>query len=153
MKKFLSLLMLTVMIMVCYTTPFLTASAETVTRDFLYEQSARGNSAPTRQTSLPYTASWNSVTTYTYTNYYFTGYSRINVTLDVAMNYTGSEGRFYVYLCNKTTGGRTCIIDSGSAMFSYEKSTSVSLNSSNSYYLEFRKTGSRSCWGDIYISA
>lgn len=152
MKRFLSLFILTIVIMNCLVFNVLSANAETNKRDILYDGATRGNYAPTQQTSLPYQASWNSVVTYTYTNYYFKGYSSIDVTIDVVMNYSNSTGRFYVYLYDKTAGSNTCILDSGSAASSYQGSTTVSLISSHSYYLKFSKTGNRSCSGQIDIS-
>lgn len=73
MKKLMSMILLTTIIVTCLSICSFPASAESITTDYLYERTIRGDRQPTQKTDLPYTASWNSVISYTNTNYYFTG--------------------------------------------------------------------------------
>lgn len=152
MKKFLSAILLVSLLVMQFVLPVANASAETMTYDQLFEKMiTRGNNVPSTPTSLPYTGSWNSVSNYTYTNYYFTGVSKIKVTLDVTMNYEDTA-QFKVYLCNKTDDTKSLIIDSGSGKKSCNTSVTKSVKSSKKYYLEFRISGNkRSCSGSMKI--
>lgn len=130
------------------------ACAETHFYDKLYERGIeRGDSVPSSGRSLPYTGSWNSVSYYTNTNYYFTGYSKLEISLDVQMNYYAATGRFRVYLIDlDNNSSSVCVLDSGTAQFSYSGTTTRNVDSSHRYYLKFSITdNTRSCWGDMSI--
>lgn len=154
MKKRIAVFMLMVLCVMQFAVPFAHAETQVMTYDFLQDQGyARGDSKPSKEGSLPYTASWNSVKNYTNTNKYFSGYGAIKVTLDTQMNYSGEKGRFRVYLVDMTDGSTTCIIDSDSAMFSYKKTRYYFPDSGHSFYLKFTISGnSTSCFGSMRIS-
>lgn len=154
MKRKIAVFMLMVLCVMQLAVPFAQAETQEMTYDFLYDQGyARGNSTPSKGTSLPYTASWNSVKNYTNTNYYFSGYGAIKVELFARMNYSGETGRFKVYLVDMTAGTTTCIIDSQSAKFSYSCTRYYFPDSSHTFYLKFKITDNdTSCFGDMKIS-
>lgn len=152
-KRFL-LIMFLILCTMQFLIPVSYAESATVTYDFLYERgNARGNSAPTKETNLPYTANWNSVRSYTNTNYYFSGYTAVKVVLFARMNYSGESGRFKVYFVDKTAGTSTCIIDSDTAKFSYSCTRYIFPESSHSWYLKFTISGNdTSCFGSMDIT-
>ena len=153
MKKIMSILMLVVMLVVQCVAPIASAYTESGTQEVLYDcGKERGNSTPSTPGSLPYTGSWNSVSNYTKSNYYFTGCSTYKLSLNVSMNTYGDTGRFKLYLVNLTDGSERCVIDSSSEKTTYEASKSVSAVSTHKYYLRFEVSdNTSSCWGDMKI--
>lgn len=149
MKKTAVVLMLIVVLVLQSVLPIAFAYADT-----LYEQGdKRGDSVPSSSHSLPYTGSWNSVSNYTNSNYYFTGCTKFKISVDTRMNYSGSTGRFRVYLVDLDSSTSVCVLDSKTAQFSYANSTTRSVNSSHRYYLKFTiSDNTRSCWGSMSIA-
>lgn len=120
-----------------------------------------GNSAPSTVHDFAngtYTASWNSVTSYTYTGKLFVaGESKsIKLNLDVIMNEYGETGHFYVYLCTSDGTAVQTVLNSGATpKHSYKKSTTISVASATRKYcfkIVVKENSGNSCSGDLRIS-